>query len=320
MKKTLSGPARRCGGPVVVAALAAAVCLSASPAWAASGSHGGGGGGGGGGGSLTTGIDVSYPQCADTLPTGEAFAIVGVNGGLANDYNSCLSTEFAYAEQSTGTTGQAKAQTYVNTADPGNTVADWPSPSQLGAYGSATTPSGTCGYASGSTGPGADSSGCAYIYGYDMVQGITYATSASSTATVAGDVSVFHRDTGAELYASPTWLDVETANSWQSGTAGLAMNVADLQGMVDAVHAAASAAGTKAAPIGVYSTSYQWGQITGTPGSSGGNLANIPDWIPGARNQSGALSNCSLPSFTAGAVTVTQWFGHPYDGDYSCTG
>ena len=99
------------------------------------------------------------------------------------------------------------------------------------------------------------------------------------------------------------------------------MNVADLQGMVYALQNANSIA-----VVGVYSTSYQWNTIAGTPGTSisygGSAFANtlwgLPSWIPGARTQSGAESHCSLPSFTGGKVTVTQWFGHPYDGDYAC--
>ena len=302
---------------IAAAALAMAVPLmGAGPAWAAKGSKPGGGGGGGTS-TAPTGIDVSYPQCGDSLPAGEAFAIVGVNGGLANDYNSCLGAEFAYAQTSIGGTKQALAQAYLNTADPGNTVADWPSPGQLGAFGSTSTPDGTCSYASGDTGPGANSSACAYIYGYDMVQGITY-TANGSTATIVGDVADFHAATGGQLYSVPTWLDVETANSWQTGSAGLAMNVADLQAMVDSIHAAAGS--TTAAQVGIYSTASQWNQITGTPGSNGGSLWELPDWIPGARSQGGAVSNCSLSAFTGGALSVTQWFGHPYDGDYSCIG
>lgn len=319
------------GGPAVTyrslfrlaasAALAMAIPLmGAGPAWAAKGPHSGGGGGGS---STPTGIDVSYPQCGDSLPAGEAFAIVGLNGGLANDYNACLASEFTYAQGSTGLTKQAKAQLYLNTADPGNGVADWPSPAQLGAYGSATTPSdGTCSYASGTSGPGANSNACAYIYGYDMVRGITYTASNGSSQSIAGDAPTFATATGQQLYGFPTWLDVETANSWQSGSAGLAMNIADLQGMVDAVRAAATSGGAIAAQLGIYSTSSQWGQITGPPTNStaGGNLWGLPDWIPGARGESGAVSNCSLASFTDGSVPITQWFGHPYDGDYSCIG
>jgi len=303
--------------PLAAVAFASTLLAGATPAWAAN--HGKPGGGGGGS-AQPAGIDVSYPQCPGTsLPSGEAFAIVGVNGGLANDYNSCLGAEFAYAQQSAGGTKQALAQLYLNTADPGNSVADWPSPTQLGAYASASTPDGDCGYASGPSGPGANSPACAYIYGFDMVAGIAY-----SGGDIVGDLSDFNSVTGGRLFNYPVWLDVETGNSWQSSSVpdGLAMNIADLQGMVDAVNAAAQAAtGSPAHQIGIYSTSYQWNQITGTPtGAAAGNLASLPDWVPGARGESGAVSDCSLAPFTAGGVEITQWAGHPYDGDYSCIG
>jgi hypothetical protein len=306
--------------PFAVVAFASTLLLAATPAWAAGHTKPHGGGGGGTGGTSTTGIDVSYPQCPGTsLPSGEAFAIVGLNNGLANNYNSCLGTEFAYAQKSTAVTKQAPAQLYVNTGDPGNGVADWPSPSQLGAFNNTVTPVGTCAFASGTSGAGANSPACAYIYGYDMVAGIRYGTSGN----VIGDVAAFTNATGARLTNFPVWLDVETGNSWQPGstTGGLAMNVADLQGMVDALNAAAQGAtGSNAKQIGVYSTAYQWNQITGTPtGAAAGNLGGLPDWIPGATSQSGAVSNCSQSAFTAGAVTVTQWTGS-LDGDYSCIG
>ncbi len=117
---------------------------------------------------------------------------------------------------------------------------------------------------------------------------------------------------------------METANTWQSGSTGVEMNVADLQGMVSALqHAGVATTGLDV--VGAYSTSYQWGQIAGNTDSTSlynistpNNLYGIPDWIPGARSSSGAQSNCSLPSFTAGTVTVTQWFAHPVDGDVAC--
>jgi hypothetical protein len=70
------------------------------------------------------------------------------------------------------------------------------------------------------------------------------------------------------------------------------------------------------APVGIYSTSYQWGVITGSSTAPG--LAGLPDWIPGAGTQSAATSNCSLASFTGGGVPITQWFGKPFDGDVAC--
>ena len=278
--------------------------------------HPGGGGGKGAGALLAgTGVDVSYPQCGSSLPSGQAFGIVGVNGGLANDYNPCLASEWTYASTSTGSTKQAKAQTYLNTADPGNGVADWPSPTNFGSYpGGTSTPSyGSCAYASGNSGAGAMSTACAYIYGYDMVVG---GISDGTNGIVAGDVNDFHTATGATLNVQPVWLDVETGNSWQSGSLGLSMNTADLNGMVDALRATNSSAS-----VGVYSTSYQWNQITGTPtGTAAGNLAGLGDWVPGASTQSGAAGNCALTTFTAGTISVTQWTSGGLDYDYSCLG
>ncbi|HEX4862954.1 MAG TPA: hypothetical protein VFV02_02715 [Acidimicrobiales bacterium] len=299
----------------VTVSLAAAALVALSTPASAAGSQNSGAKGTT---SAPTGIDVSYPQCpGSSLPPGEAFAIVGVTGGLANDYNPCLSAEFAYAAALTPKTRMAPAQLYLNTADPGNAVADWPSPSQPGAFGSAgtTNPYGTCGFAGGTSGTGAESTACAFVYGFDMVAGIRY-----STGNVIGDLQDFSQATGGEaLYNYPVWLDVETGNSWLSGSAGLAMNIADLQGMIAAIDHAGSTTGAK--PVGVYSTSYQFGQVAGTPTSAqAGTLAGVPVWIPGARRESGAVSNCSLQSFTGGPVTITQWLGQTYDGDYSCLG
>lgn len=313
--------------PVVVVAM---VVLVASPAFAAKPAKGGGGRGS----STPTGIDVSYPQCpATSLPSGEAFAIVGVTGGLANDYNACLATEFAYA-QGLAATSQPVAQLYVNTADPGNTVADWPYGSSystgdpLGAYGTAVSSSGSTPY--GTCSSYADSAPCAYIYGYDMVAGVASdgdgdaGDNTDSDVDIPGDIAYFESQTGKLAHAYQWWLDVETGNSWLSGTTGQQMNVADLQGMAAALGAADS--GTGVLGIGVYSTSSQWNTITGSPGAKityGGtsftnSLWSLPDWIPGARSLGGAESDCTLPSFTGGKVSLAQWFGHPYDGDYAC--
>jgi hypothetical protein len=256
------------------------------------------GGGGGGGGASTTGYDISWPQCGKTLPSGQAFGIVGVNGGLANTLNPCLgpyngggtaTSELAWAWGSTGNSKLPKAALYVNTANAGpNLASKWPT--------SGTNRYGTC------TTLAPDSQACAWEYGaafatQDM-QWLADTAATLSTLGVSGLASDY-----------TWWLDVETGNSWETGTTGLANNVADLQAMV----ATFEAAGAK---VGIYSTSYQWGVITG--GSTDYNLNGLPNWIPGARRQSSAQSNCSLPSFTGGAVVMTQWFGNPYDGDVAC--
>ncbi len=106
-----------------VAAVGVAVMALSRTAWAsaasaAPGLHGGGGGGGGGGSTtVSTGNDVSYSQCGSTLPSATAFAIVGVNGGLADTPNTCLgptselsSSELYWAlTTASGTTSQPKA-------------------------------------------------------------------------------------------------------------------------------------------------------------------------------------------------------------------
>lgn len=255
-----------------------------------------------------TGTDISYPQCGSTFPARPAFGIAGINDGLANSLNPCLGPSSAYPSyrQSelywlntapTGASSQPKASLYVNTADPGNAVngkpvADWPV--------SGSTPYGPC--------DGQNSKACAWQYGFnraaDDVARLGAAAGGingqSPPVTVPGSAGSYQ-----------WWLDVETVNSWQSGTTGQAMNVADLQGMM----AGLQQAGGSSVAVGVYSTSAQWGTITG--GTSLGSLAGIADWIPGARSLSGAQANCRLASFTGGRIAVTQWTGRP-DHDYAC--
>jgi hypothetical protein len=291
---------------------AAVLAAAASPVAARNGSaHNGGGGGGGGGGTSSSpaGNDISWPQCGKTFPSGQTFGIVGVNDGLANTLNPCLgpyknggpaTSELVWALGSAVSTPLPAASLYVNTADPGPGVADWPANNNDPLSGAVIDdPYGTCN--------GLDSTACAWQYGWDRaVQDVAWLAKAATDAGVAGAVNV-----PGDAASYPWWLDVETANSWETGAGspGTDNNVADLQGMVAALKAAG------ALHVGIYSTSYQWGVITG--GSTDGNLSGLDDWIPGARTQSAAQSNCSLAGFT-GNVTITQWFGKPYDGDWAC--
>ena len=287
-----------------------------TPAFAAKPAHGGGGSSGGsGGGSTTTGYDVSYPQCGTTLPSSAAFAIVGVNGGLANDLNPCLGpttsypsytqSELYWAAAATSGSSTSKVALYVNTADPGNEVngqliADWPQSGGTSSVGTCTTTTVTINNVDQTVGE--NSVGCAWQYGYNKAaQDAVSLTSAATTINTDASQTV--------VSSAPAnyqwWLDVETGNTWQTNTA---MNVADLQGMI---------AGFGAAGVGVYSTSTQWNSITGGTTSSSGSLVGIPNWIPGARTQKQAASNCSLASFTGGTVQMTQWTGNP-DNDMAC--
>ncbi len=294
-----------------------------SPADAAHPGHGGGSGGGSMG-STTTGFDVSYPQCGTTLPTPAAFGVVGVNGGLANDLNPCLGPTSSYpsytqselywavtATAAAAATSQPKTSLYVNTADPGNLfngkpIADWPTASIFSdPYGSCSTVTVT---SRGHTYTlGANSDACAWQYGYNKAnQDAAWLTSA---ATVIDDQeSTVNIPTTSASYS--WWLDVETANTWQSDTT---MNVADLQGMVAGLEAVG------ASTVGAYSTASQWNSVTGgTTTSAAGSLYLIPNWIPGATTLIQAESNCNSPSFTgATTIAMTQWTGSP-DNDWAC--
>lgn len=297
---------------VIVVAL---VLGSATPAFAAKPS----GHGGGGQTSTLIGNDVSYPQCGSSFPAGPAFGIVGVTGGLANDLNPCFGPSASYptyseselywaVASSVGGTSQPKASLYVNTADPGNVyngtvIADWPT-SGSSPYGSCTTTKVTL--SSGTYSVGANSDACAWQYGYNKATQDANWLGAAAAAINSQSPPVAVAGTAASY---PWWLDVETANTWQADTT---MNVADLQGMIAGLY------GAGATMVGAYSTSSQWGTITGGTSSASGSLYKIPNWIPGARNLSGAQANCAQVSFTGGTVKVTQWFGHPYDDDYAC--
>ena len=253
--------------------------LSAVPALAAKPSFNSGHTGGS---ATKLGNDISWPQCNKTLPTGQAFGIVGVNDGLANNNNPCFAQELSWAKASRGATGQPLSALYVNTANPGHLSNSWPTGNAYNGV-TITNPYGTC--------AGAEDAACAYMYGYER----------------AWDDATIRNVPGPGTYL--WWLDIETANSWS--TTNLTANKADLQGMADYFQSIG-------ALVGLYSTSYQWSQIVGT-NNPGGSLNGLNSWLPGARSQKAAISNCSLAPLTVnGRVTATQYVSSGFDYDYSC--
>ncbi len=227
------------------------------------------------------GNDVSWPQCGKTLPRNPAFAIVGVNGGLANNTNPCLATQLSWAATSTGGTGQPRVALYVNTANPGHAGSWWPTSN---AYGDRMiwNPYGTC--------AGAEDRACAYMYGY---------AKAYDNVKLRGV-----QNASSYLW----WLDVETINTWSRDKAA---NAATLEGMT----AYYKSIGAR---VGLYSTGYQWGLIVGQV-SPTSNLRGLPSWLAGANGVTGAKGMCSWPALTPGGkVTMTQFVSNNLDYDYSC--
>jgi len=236
-----------------------------------------------------TGYDISYPQCT-SYPTGQAFGVVGVNGGLANDANPCLASELAWSQLSPGLTSPLQPPTslYINTADPGSSVADWPTGGTSTAYGACN---------------GTWSTACAYIYG-----GLRAAYSYGLVANAATTVNPT---------TVPWWLDIETANSWakkRSANNWAALNIAAILGFIAGLKSA-GAAGS----IGIYSTASQWQAITGLTATTSSSYfpASDPDWVAGASSFSQAQANCST-SFTGAAVSLAQFPAGGFDADYAC--
>lgn len=227
-----------------------------------------------------TGNDISWPQCGKSYPSGQAFAIVGVNGGKASNFNGCFASEWQWAQSSRGGTTQAPAQLYVNTGNPGDVLAqynvtDWPSSSVP------ADPYGPC------AGTWTDDRACSWEYGYERAT--------ADTAFVGSSTGKW-------------WLDIETANSW---TSDLAKNQAALEGMVYALQQGG-------ATVGIYASSGSWTSLFGTVAASS-PLYSLPEWRPGAKTLSRAQSNCSLAPFEGnGIIEITQYVSNNLDYDYSC--
>jgi hypothetical protein len=241
------------------------------------------------------GNDVSWPQCNKDLPAPQAFAIVGVTGGLANNTNPCLGDQLKWAADASGRSSQPAVALYVNTANPGHEGSWWPASDIYPLEGGVEVPNpyGDCRAPDGAT-EGPVNFECSYMYGYAK------AYDAANIRGVPNPGTYFW------------WLDVETGNSWQTGTENAtALNRATLEGMAKYFK-------DNTAGVGIYSTSYQWGIITGTVPSSS-PLTGLPSWLAGAKTLRGAKSNCSLPGLTPGStVTVTQYVSAGLDYDYSC--
>jgi hypothetical protein len=232
--------------------------------------------------TTATGHDVSYPQCGRQLPDAADIAVIGVNAGTGTSTNPCLAQQLAWGDRVTADGAMSRADVYVNTANPGHLGVWWPT-SDLTRTGSpVANPAGRC--------AGAEDAACAYIYGYSVG---------------ADDVST----RGVSAAAARTWwLDVETVNSWSWDRRS---NLAAVEGMAAAIHAAGG-------DVGVYSTPRQWKLIVGdaTPSVA---LAGAPSWIAGATSRAGALANCSAGSLTlAGRVRMVQWVQHGVDHDIAC--
>jgi hypothetical protein len=239
-----------------------------------------------------TGVDVSWPQCGKSVPTGQAFAIVGVNGSLGNTTNPCLAEQLGWAASSVGGSAQPTTQLYVLFANPGLQASVWPTSNTY----KGTAPANRFGRCSTKGGAKQLTLACSFMYGY--ARG--------------------YDDVTARGIARPSayrwWLDVETGLSYQSATS---QNRAAMEGMI----AGLKAGGVRT--IGIYSNQSQWRTIAGTVSSSS-TLYGRSNWIAlGKSTITKARQACSGTPLSGGRIAMTQ-IEAPYgsttiDRDVSCS-
>lgn len=239
------------------------------------------------------GYDISYPQCGRRLPSDHYFGMVGVNGGTAANVNPCLAEQLTWAKSAKDGSKQDKVQLYVNTANPGeyiDQVSTWPT--------SSTTENlfGPC--------DGTNTLACSWQYGWNrsVAAHNEYFVPAAQAAGVSSSATPY-----------VWWLDIETANTWQSGSdEALMRNVATLEGMAAYYQA-------KGARVGLYTTAVQWNGITGNFIDSGSNLNDLANWRPSGASLSNAISNCSVTPLTIGGyIALTQYVQKNIDHNHSC--
>ncbi len=238
--------------------------------------------------SPAAGYDASSPQCSGSYPSNPLFGIVGVNGGLANNANPCISGELRWASNSPGQKRpkQPSLSLYINTGNPGGQhVADWPSGGTAPAYGSCN---------------GLLTNACSYLYGEQRATHSYHLVAALDSAAAQ---------------SAPWWLDVELGASW-AGTYRL--NIAALQGFVAGLRKAGASG-----PIGIYSTSAQWKDITGLTAQTTRTAFNgrLSDWVAGAEatTLTQARQNCTSGGFTGVVPTLAQYRIGSFDADLRCT-
>ena len=108
------------------------------------------------------------------------------------------------------------------------------------------------------------------------------------------------------------WLDVETMNTWQSGSGdALDRNRAALEGMTAYLV-------SRGGEVGIYSTNRQWARIVGSvPESS--ILAGRDSWLAGSTTLDGATDACEEePLVPGGEVTLTQYVRNDVDRNHVC--
>ena len=230
--------------------------------------------------AVTHGYDISWPQCrTGAEPRHPSGGAFGIVG--VSDGLPWSQNPCLSGEFSWAKTLAGAPSLYMNTADPGTQSTHW------GISG----PDANCDPSNADSTSTAFAA-CAYNYGWNAA--------ADALRTEAAPVP------GAT--ALTWWLDVETGNSWNGDATA---NADDVQGSIDYLKAAG------VATVGVYSTSVQWGAITGGYAFP----TATPNWLAGASSGSQARSDCTKVTAFGGTnsrITLVQYVSGGFDADVPC--
>jgi hypothetical protein len=217
----------------------------------------------------TLGHDVGSVSCQDPLPTGGDFGIVGATAGRPFFRSGCLAAEYAWASGF-----PYRPEYYINLADPGHKSSHW-------GHGGPRRCHRQTKY----------DVGCAFDYGY------TAAAAALRYVQAVGS-------TGRGRW----WLDVEIDNTWGTSRAGIAANIAVIDG---ALHYLRSQTHTG---VGIYTETTWWSLIT----HSTRQFSHLAVWGGGAGSKRNAKHNCRKHSITGGPALLAQWIAGGVDNDVAC--
>jgi hypothetical protein len=241
--------------------------------------------------------DISFPQCGMTLPSTAAASagVLGANGGRSFTKNPCLVDQLRWAKRLA-----EPPAFYMNTGNPGPwRTNDWPFGQQNPRVCSTADP---------------NSLGCSFDYGWNAAQqAFGTAVAAAKKLHHVSEDNARHRVANVDW-----WLDVEILNSWQTldDAATLINGQRDTQTIAGAINALWNYG---VAQVGVYSTTYQWTAITGSPLLTRGWFNANPVWLAGFDNHNDAAAGCYRRSFTGGPVLLTQYLGSDgFDANVRC--
>lgn len=206
-----------------------------------------------------------------------------------------MASQLSWASAAKTGSNQPKVQLYVNTANPAEdsaySWASWPKTS------TPENPYGNC------SGERTNNEACSWQYGWNRsAETERYFMEQAQVAGISTDTSKY-----------VWWLDVETMNSWQSSNNdALIRNTAAIEGF-------AAYYQSKYAKVGLYSTGYQWGVITGNNIGENSNLRGLANWRPSGSTLTNAISNCKVaPLTTDGYISLTQYVQGGIDKNHSC--